>query len=105
SRFGSFLGYWAGGALNRGFETDCLVIGSGIAGLSTALALAKAKRYVTLITAAPDVVETNTVYAQGGIILEATQRDPQSLIDDILEAGCGINYRPAVEQLAALGPK
>ncbi len=88
----------------RSFETDCLVIGSGIAGLSTALAMAEKGHSVVLISAAPTVVESNTVYAQGGIIMAATQSDPDSLVGDILEAGGHINYLPAVRQLAELGP-
>lgn len=91
--------------MNHTLETDCLVIGSGIAGISAALALAEQGREVVLITAAPNIVESNTVYAQGGIILEATRRDPDALIADILEAGRHINYLPAVRQLAELGPK
>lgn len=88
----------------RAFETDCLVIGSGIAGLSTAMQLAEAGHEVAVISAAPTMVESNTIYAQGGIIFEATQRNPDSLVEDILEAGCRINYLPAVQQLAQMGP-
>jgi L-aspartate oxidase len=89
----------------RSFETDCLVIGSGIAGLSSAIALAEAGHQVTLISAANTLAESNTVYAQGGIIFEAARKDPESLINDILEAGCHVNYLPAVQQLATLGPQ
>jgi L-aspartate oxidase len=89
----------------RSFETDCLVIGSGIAGLSTALSLAEAGHEVAVLSAAPSMVESNTVYAQGGIILEANRRDPGALVQDILEAGSRVNYLPAVQQLAELGPQ
>ncbi len=87
------------------FETDCLVIGSGIAGLSTAIALAEAGHEVAVLSAAPTMIESNTVYAQGGIILEALQSDPGALVHDILEAGSRVNYLPAVNQLAELGPQ
>ncbi|MBY0369106.1 FAD-dependent oxidoreductase [bacterium] len=90
---------------HRAFETDCLVIGSGIAGLSTALKLAESGHSVAVLSAAPTMVESNTVYAQGGIILEAAQRNADSLVEDILEAGGRINYLPAVQQLATLGPQ
>ncbi len=86
------------------FETDCLVIGSGIAGLSAAIALAENGRRVTLVTAAPNLVESNTVYAQGGIIYESAHADPEILVNDILEAGNHVNYEPAVRQLAERGP-
>lgn len=89
---------------SRAFETDCLIIGSGIAGLSAAISLAEAGHQVTVLSAAPSMVESNTVYAQGGIILEAARSDPSALVNDILEAGSRMNYLPAVEQLAALGP-
>jgi L-aspartate oxidase len=85
-------------------ETGTLVIGSGIAGLSASIALADAGADVTLITAAPSLHETNTLYAQGGIIYRTLQADPDQLIEDILEAGARINYGPAVRQLATEGP-
>lgn len=87
-------------------ETDCLILGSGIAGLSAAVSLARAGLKSTVVTAAQSLSETNTVYAQGGIIFQgAAEGDRDRLVADILEAGCYINYRPAVEQLADLGPK
>jgi L-aspartate oxidase len=86
-------------------RTRCLVVGTGIAGLSAAIELADAGNPVTLITAAPDIVECNTSYAQGGIIYQAANGDPSALETDILEAGCHMNYRPAVRQLAVEGPR
>ncbi len=86
-------------------ETQCLVIGSGIAGLSTALAAADKGIRVTIVSSADLANVTNTWYAQGGIIYEGPSGKAQSLVDDILEAGCHINYSPAVKQLADQGPK
>lgn len=87
-------------------ETDCLILGSGIAGLSAAVALARAGKKCLVVTAAPSLSETNTVYAQGGIIFEGTRLgDRDRLIADILEAGAYSSYRPAVDQLAELGPR
>jgi len=90
--------------VSKALETRCLIIGNGIAGLSAAVALADRGIDTLVITAAPNVCESNTVYAQGGIIFESRPADPQGLIDDIMEAGAHANYRPAVEQLAKLGP-
>lgn len=88
----------------RKIETETLIIGSGIAGLSAALALAQKGIRAVVISAADSVLECNTAYAQGGIIYESEDRNPQPLIDDILKAGCYSNYRPAVELLAREGP-
>jgi L-aspartate oxidase len=85
-------------------RTSVLVIGSGIAGLSAAIELADQGKDVLVISAAPELHECNTAYAQGGIIYQALKGDPHSLENDIMEAGSGTNYRPAVRQLATLGP-
>jgi L-aspartate oxidase len=84
-----------------------LIIGSGIAGLSTAIALAQRGTHSLIITAASDLPETNTVYAQGGIIYQADdpQKDSFELENDILKAGGEINYLPAIKQLVQDGPK
>jgi L-aspartate oxidase len=86
------------------YQTQCLIIGSGVAGLSAAIRLAEEGIDTILITAAPELKETNTVHAQGGIIFKALSETRDSLKHDIIEAGCGINYLPAVDQLANLGP-
>lgn len=86
-------------------HTQCLVIGSGIAGLSAAIALSEQGIKTLLISAASDFTESNTRYAQGGIIFKETQENKKALIEDILEAGSYANYLPAVEQLAELGPE
>ncbi len=88
-------------------ETDALVIGSGIAGLSAALAAAENGVEVTVISCAPELGESNTHWAQGGVIYqsEEPEADKPLLVDDILHAGCEINYLPAVRQLVELGPQ
>ncbi|NDC24716.1 MAG: FAD-dependent oxidoreductase, partial [Proteobacteria bacterium] len=84
-----------------------LIIGSGIAGLSTAIALANKEIDSLIITAAPALPETNTVYAQGGIIYrgEDPSTDSSLLEQDILRAGAYANYLPAVKQLVNEGPR
>lgn len=86
-------------------HTQCLILGSGVSGLSAAIQLAKRGIETTVITAARALLETNTRYAQGGIIYQSDLGDADKLIQDVLKAGCGINYPKAVEQLAKLGPK
>jgi len=50
-------------------ETDVLVIGCGVAGATTALHLAnECGLQVTVVTKADNLAESNTYYAQGGII-------------------------------------
>lgn len=84
-----------------------LIIGSGIAGLSTAISLAHRGIKSLVITAASELPETNTAYAQGGIIYQGDEpeRDSQSLENDIIKAGANVNYLPAVRQLISDGPR
>ena len=47
-------------------NTEIVVVGAGVAGLSAALAVAGTGHDVTLVTKA-ELVESNTYHAQGGI--------------------------------------
>ena len=74
-------------------QTDFLVIGSGIAGLTYALKVAQhcPDKQVTVITkATPE--ETNTKYAQGGIaVVNDLDNDSfEKHIEDTLIAGDGL---------------
>lgn len=91
--------------MSRSLHTQCLVLGSGVAGLSAAIQLSKKGIDTIVITAAPSLFETNTRYAQGGIIFQSGLGDGDKLVQDILKVGCGINWPPAVEQLAKCGPQ
>lgn len=82
-----------------------LVIGTGIAGLTTAFALATAGIRVLLVTKAVDPADCNTSWAQGGIIYQGENDAPAKLISDILRAGAGISNEEAVRFLAEEGPK
>jgi L-aspartate oxidase len=82
-----------------------LVIGTGIAGLTTAFCLASAGIKVLLVTKAADPKDCNTFWAQGGIIYEGEGDTPAKLIDDIVRAGAGLSNEEAVRFLATEGPR
>ncbi|HEX9871353.1 MAG TPA: FAD-dependent oxidoreductase, partial [Candidatus Tectomicrobia bacterium] len=85
-------------------ETDVLIIGCGVAGGTVALRLADAGVPVTLVTRGADAHDTNTHWAQGGIIYKGTQDTPELLIADILRAGAGHSSHQAAAILAEKGP-
>jgi L-aspartate oxidase len=86
-------------------ETDVLIIGSGIAGGVAALELASAGVDVLVVTLAEQPEESNTVYAQGGIVYKGSGDSPDLLIEDIVRAGAGLSDRKAAEILARQGPQ
>jgi L-aspartate oxidase len=84
-------------------ETDFLVLGAGVAGLSFALEAAKHGR-VLLVTKAHRE-ETNTHYAQGGIAAVWHPDDRlEDHVRDTLVAGAGLCRREAVEQTVREAP-
>lgn len=87
----------------RILETDCLVIGAGLAGSAYALRMAEAGWNVELL-ALGDALEANSAWAQGGIIYDA-DGDPASLARDIIAASDGTAHPAAVEQLVRDGPR
>ena len=88
----------------QAYEFDLIVLGTGIAGLTAALAAADEGRSVAVITKEPLLEECNTQYAQGGIVAHGEGDSPALLARDITVAGDGINSREAVELLSAEGP-
>ena len=78
-------------------ETDVLVVGTGIAGLSAALAADQAGADVTLATKAERPEQASTWWAQGGIAV--TRDDPEQFKQDILDASAGTADPEAVEVL------
>lgn len=85
--------------------TPALIIGSGIAGCTTALKLADMGVECTLMTTGDDLDNGNSALAQGGIVYKAGDGDPKLLEKDILIAGHEYNYRKAVRQLCTQGPQ
>ncbi|OHE87055.1 MAG: L-aspartate oxidase, partial [Verrucomicrobia bacterium RIFCSPLOWO2_12_FULL_64_8] len=83
-------------------QTDCLVIGAGLAGSAYALHAARAGLRVELLSLAGPL-EANSDWAQGGIIYD-TSPDPQALARDIITASDGVANPAAVEQLVQEGP-
>ena len=89
-------------------QTDFLVIGSGIAGLTYALKAAHQSpdRNVLVMTKA-SADETNTKYAQGGIaVVNDLENDSfQKHIEDTLIAGDGLCNEKVVEIVVKEGPE
>lgn len=83
--------------------TDVLVVGCGVAGSTTALMLADAGINVTVVTRAKAPKDTNTYWAQGGIIYEGIDDSSALLAKDIELAGAGHCYPKAVKLLAEEG--
>ena len=84
-------------------QHSVLVIGSGVAGLTSALKIAEFAP-VTLITKKEDR-ESNTNYAQGGIAaVSAADDSPELHIQDTEIAGAGLCHRDSVEQMVREGP-
>jgi L-aspartate oxidase len=88
---------------NETLKTDVLIIGSGISGASAALEAAKRGLKVLLVTKNEDPVESNTYYAQGGIVSLGRDDRPELLEEDIFETGDRINNPEAVHLLASEG--
>ncbi len=89
-------------------KKDILIIGSGIAGLSFALNIAKERPDLSIcILAKGHKLETNTRYAQGGIavVLNKLTDSYQNHIDDTLKAGGGLCNKEVVEMVVKKAPE
>jgi L-aspartate oxidase len=84
-------------------DTDYLVIGGGIAGLTAALKLSARGRVLVAVKKAP--TDSNTSYAQGGIACVMDPADTfESHVQDTLIAGAGLCHRDAAEAIITAGP-
>ncbi|MGB9012805.1 MAG: FAD-dependent oxidoreductase, partial [Aeromicrobium sp.] len=90
-----------------------IVVGSGVAGMTTALDAVDAGLEVTLITKA-DLAQSNTRYAQGGVaVVTDAMSDPgapklgdsvEEHVADTVVAGAGLSDEDTVQILCAEGP-
>lgn len=90
-------------AKSEDLKTDILIIGCGIAGSSAALEAAKSGLKVVVVTKSDRPEESNTYYAQGGIVSLGEDDHPELLKEDIIQTGDGINNPEAVDILATEG--
>lgn len=86
------------------FNSQVLVLGGGIAGLSLALRLAPT--YHVTVLAKSRLTEGSSLYAQGGVaaVLDRKSDSYRSHIDDTLDAGAGLCKRETVEFVVEHGP-
>ncbi len=85
--------------------TDVCVVGSGIAGLTTALRLREAGLHVTVVTKVR-IDDGSTRWAQGGIAAVLDPRDtPEAHAEDTSVAGVGLCDAAAVRAMVTEGPE
>ncbi len=86
------------------YDYDVIIVGSGIAGLYTALNLDPSLQCAIITKANFD--ESNSYLAQGGIAAVMNPKDTYVLhIDDTIKAGAGLSDPEAVKVLVEEGPK
>jgi len=84
--------------------TDVLIIGSGVAGGIAALELADSGVHVTIVSRGREPQDGSTWWAQGGIVYRGREDSTEALQEDIIQAGAGHSYPPAVRIIAGQGP-
>ena len=89
-------------------QTDYLIFGSGVAGLTFAIKIAThfPEKKIIIITKS-NAAESNTKYAQGGIavVLNQIEDNFQKHVDDTLICGDGLCKKEVVEMVVKEGPK
>ena len=86
-------------------QTDVLIIGCGIGGAVAALELAQdGQRQITVVTRSELAEDSNSSWAQGGIVSRGTEDSAEQLFEDVLKAGAGLSHPGAARLLADEGP-
>ena len=89
------------------YKYDFLIIGAGVAGMSYALKIARAKKGKVCIICKTTLDEANTKYAQGGVasVTNLELDNFEKHIEDTMIAGDYISDRKAVEQVVRNAPE
>ena len=89
--------------MSKKFNFDVLIIGGGLAGLSTALRLADSTKIA--IISKGELTESASLYAQGGIAAVLDEEDSIAKhIEDTLNAGGGLCKKDVVDAVVSRGP-
>lgn len=89
------------------YKYDFLIIGSGVAGMSYALKIARAHKGRICMICKTGLEEANTAFAQGGIasVTDMEVDDFDKHIEDTMIAGDFVSDRKAVEQVVRNAPE
>ncbi|MDC7232392.1 MAG: L-aspartate oxidase [Spirochaetales bacterium] len=85
-------------------QFDVIIIGTGISGLAAAVTAAEKGLNVGIFSKSDVLEESNTYYAQGGIVGKGEEDSPSLLTDDIIKAGDYLNNTDALKILTETGP-
>ncbi|HUT85497.1 MAG TPA: FAD-binding protein [Elusimicrobiales bacterium] len=85
-------------------KTDCLVIGSGLAGSIYAITAAKYGLKSIIISCQDKLEDTNTWLAQGGVIYEYPPETEQ-ITNDVYNAGAKLSSKDVVKKITKVGYK
>ena len=88
------------------YKYDFLIIGSGVAGMSYALKVARANKGRICLICKTSLEEANSYFAQGGVasVTNVIVDDFEKHIEDTIIAGDYISDRAAVEQVVRMAP-
>ena len=87
--------------------TDVLVIGSGVAGCSAALAAVRENDAAdVIVTSKGSIKDSNTYWAQGGVaaVLDQAHDNTEAHLQDTLTAGAGLCDEQIVRKVVEQGP-